>query len=211
LARLLIADDHPIFLDGLKTFLGANHHSVESCARSASDAMGAIARTDHDLLILDVNMGEGGGLHLLRSIRTAGNAIPVVFLTVGMKPAQTLEAIKMGINGIVLKHSDPANLLACIDAVRRGETWIDPTIIERALRHSLAEREGTILPNAGLTMRQQELIGLVAQGLRNREIAERAGLTEGTVKVHLHTIYAKLGIKSRSQLILMLASENRDN
>lgn len=211
MSRLLIADDHPIFLDGLRQFLSINDHMVTHCARTPSDALSHVDGANLDMLILDVSMSEGGGLHVLKTLRAAGNNMPVIFLTVGLKPAETLEAIKRGVNGIVLKHSDPNNLLACIQAVGRGETWIDPTIIERVLRRSLINQHERILPSFGLTRRQEELVRLVGQGLRNREIAEQCGLTEGTVKIHLHNVFTKLGIRSRSQLILMLAEEAQAN
>jgi two-component system nitrate/nitrite response regulator NarP len=207
MSRLLIADDHPIFLDGLKQFLIANDHSVMSCARNSGDALTMMEEVRPDVLVLDVNMTEGGGFHVLRTLRGAGSDMPVIFLTVGLKPSETLEAIQLGINGIVLKHSDPTNLLACIEAISAGETWIDPTIIEQALRERINRDSKSILPNSGLTQRQDELVRLVGQGLRNKQIADRLGLTEGTVKVHLHAIYAKLGISSRAQLMALLARQ----
>lgn len=207
MSKLLIADDHPIFLDGLKQFLVANDHAVMSCARNSSDALSMMEQVRPDVLVLDVNMTEGGGFHVLRTLRNAGSVMPVIFLTVGLKPSETLEAIQLGINGIVLKHSDPTNLLTCIEAVSAGETWIDPTIIEHALRERITRDGKWILPDSGLTQRQDELVRLVGQGLRNKQIADQLGLTEGTVKVHLHAIYAKLGINSRSQLMALLARQ----
>jgi two-component system nitrate/nitrite response regulator NarP len=207
MARLLIADDHPIFLDGLRQFLSTNEHSVACCARNPTDALAHLEIEHPDMLILDVSMSEGGGLHVLKTVRAASNDIPVIFLTVGLKPSETLEAIKCGVNGIVLKHSDPNNLLACIKTVSGGDSWIDPTIIESVLRRSLITQKDVILPGFGLTRRQEELVRLVGQGLRNREIAEQCGLTEGTVKIHLHHAFTKLQIRSRAQLILMLAEE----
>jgi two-component system nitrate/nitrite response regulator NarP len=208
MSKLLIVDDHPIFLDGLQQFLETNDHVVEDTARTAADALRKVAEGSFDVLILDVTMVEGGGLHILKTLRGAGNQVPVIFLTVGLKPAETMEAVRLGVNGIVLKHNDPSNLLSCIDAVNRGDSWIDPTIIERVLRRSLAGQSVAILPQYDLTRRQEELVKLVGEGLRNREIARRCGLTEGTVKLHLHNIYTKLGISSRAQLIMMLAAES---
>ena len=207
MSKLLIVDDHPIFLEGLRQFLETNGHVVEDTARTSTDAIDRVAHGAFDLLVLDVTMADGGGLHILRTLRAAGNQIPIVFLTVGLKPAETMEAVKLGINGIVLKHNDPGNLITCIEAVNRGDTWIDPTIIERVLRRSMAGQAVPVLPQYGLTRRQEELVKLVGEGLRNREIARRCGLTEGTVKLHLHHIYGKLGISSRAQLIMMLAAE----
>lgn len=207
MSKLLIVDDHPIFIEGLRQFLETNGHLVGDTARTSADALDRVAHGTFDILVLDVSMADGGGLHILRTLRAAGNQIPVVFLTVGLKPTETMEAVKLGINGIVLKHNDPGNLIMCLEAVNRGDTWIDPTIIERVLRRSMAGQAVPVLPQYGLTRRQEELVKLVGEGLRNREIARRCGLTEGTVKLHLHHIYNKLGISSRAQLIMMLAAE----
>ncbi|QDZ08641.1 response regulator transcription factor [Sphingomonas panacisoli] len=207
MSRLLIVDDHPIFLDGLRQFLETNDHHVALTARTPSAAMNMIEQEAVEVLITDVSMSEGGGLQLLRTIRSNGHRLPVIFLTVGLKPIETMEAVKLGVNGIVLKHSDPTNLLTCIDAVTRGETWIDPTILESALRRSLTSQTVPVLPKYNLTRRQEEIVRLVGDGLRNKEIAQRCGLTEGTVKLHLHRIYTHLGIQSRAQLIMMLAAE----
>lgn len=207
MSKLLLVDDHPIFLEGLRQFLETNGHVVQDTARTSVDAIDRVAHGTFDLLVLDVSMADGGGLHILRTLRGAGNQTPIVFLTVGLKPVETMEAVKLGINGIVLKHNDPSNLITCIEAVKRGDTWIDPTIIERVLKRSMAGQSVPVLPQYGLTRRQEELVKLVGEGLRNREIARRCGLTEGTVKLHLHHIYGKLGISSRAQLIMMLAAE----
>jgi len=208
MSRLLIVDDHPIFLEGLYQFLETHDHYVESTARTPSAALRIVEQGTIDILIIDVCMSEGGGLHVLRTMRAGGNRLPVIFLTVGLKPAETMEAVQLGVNGIVLKHSDPENLLTCIEAVKRGDTWIDPTILESALRRSLTAQTIPVLPKYNLTRRQEEIVRLVGEGLRNREIAYRCGLTEGTVKLHLHRIYAILGIQSRAQLIMMLAAES---
>ncbi len=207
MSKLLIVDDHPIFIEGLRQFLETNGHFVSDTARTSADALDRVAHGSFDILVLDVSMADGGGLHILRTLRAAGNQIPIVFLTVGLKPTETMEAVKLGINGIVLKHNDPSNLITCLAAVTRGDTWIDPTIIERVLKRSMAGQAVPVLPQYGLTRRQEELVKLVGEGLRNREIARRCGLAEGTVKLHLHHIYNKLGISSRAQLIMMLAAE----
>ena len=208
MSRLLIVDDHPIFLEGLNQFLETNDHYVESTARTPSAALRILEQGTIDILIIDVCMSEGGGLHVLRTMRAGGNRLPVIFLTVGLKPVETMEAVNLGVNGIVLKHSDPENLLTCIEAVTRGDTWIDPTILESALRRSLTAHTVPVLPKYNLTRRQEEIVRLVGEGLRNREIGHRCGLTEGTVKLHLHRIYSTLGIQSRAQLIMMLAAES---
>lgn len=201
MANLLIVDDHPLFLDGLQQFLETNGHQVMCCARSVQDALYKLQTEAPDVLILDLSMKDGGGLAILSSIREQGNAVPAIFLTVSIEPQQTIEALRLGINGIVLKDSDPEALLSCITAVHAGETRIDPAVMEQALLHSVVAKNRSVSQDV-LTEREKEIVGHIRAGLRNKVIAEKCGLTEGTVKVHLHSIFQKLGVKSRAELIV---------
>ncbi|NIJ16942.1 two-component system nitrate/nitrite response regulator NarP [Sphingobium vermicomposti] len=187
-------------------FLSSHGHDVIFCARSVEEAVNQIQAQQPDLLILDVSMKDGGGLAVLSAIRGSGSSVPVIFMTVHIRPEQTLEAIKLGIDGVVLKDSDPNELLDCIDQVLKGNKSIAPFVMEQALVHSISAPANDVNVLAALTERELEISGLIRAGLRNREIAARCGLTEGTVKVHLHSIFQKLGIKSRSELIIIMLS-----
>lgn len=209
-AQIAIVDDHPIFLDGMAQFLSSHGHDVIFCARSVDEAVSRIQAQQPDLLILDVSMKDGGGLAVLSAIRSNGNEVPVIFMTVHIRPEQTLEAIKLGIDGVVLKDSDPNDLLECIDEVLKGNKSIAPFVMEQALLHSISVPANDMNLLSSLTERELEISGLIRAGLRNREIASRCGLTEGTVKVHLHSIFQKLGIKSRSELIIIMMSMDSD-
>lgn len=210
MAQIAIVDDHPIFLDGMAQFLSSHGHDVIFCARSVEEAVSQIQAQQPDLLILDVSMKGGGGLAVLSAIRGSGSAVPVIFMTVHIRPEQTLEAIKLGIDGVVLKDSDPNDLLDCIDQVLKGNKSIAPFVMEQALVHSISTPANDVNVLAALTDRELEISGLIRAGLRNREIAARCGLTEGTVKVHLHSIFQKLGIKSRSELIIIMLSVDNE-
>lgn len=210
MAQIAIVDDHPIFLDGMAQFLSSHGHDVIFCARSVSEAIARLQADRPDLLILDVSMKDGGGLAILSAIRQSGSNVPVIFMTVHIRPDQTLEAIKLGVDGVVLKDSDPKELLTCIDEVLDGNKSIAPAVMEQALVHSISAPHNENNSLAALTDREMEIAGLIRAGLRNREIAARCGLTEGTVKVHLHSIFQKLGIKSRSELIIMMLSMDSD-
>lgn len=206
MANLLIVDDHPLFLDGLQQFLETNGHQILCCARSVQDALYQLQTEAPDVLILDLSMKDGGGLKILSAIREQGNAVPVIFLTVSIKPEETIEALRFGVNGIVLKESDPEELLNCIASVLAGENRIDPMIMEKALLHSVVAKN-RIASQDVLTEREKEIAALIRAGLRNKVIAEKCGLTEGTVKVHLHSIFQKLGVKSRAELIVSTMGE----
>ncbi|AMK18547.1 MULTISPECIES: response regulator [Sphingobium] len=209
-AQIAIVDDHPIFLDGMVQFLSSHGHDVVFCARSVDEAISRLQAEQPDLLILDVSMKDGGGLAILSAIRSSGSTVPVIFMTVHIRPDQTLEAIKLGVDGVVLKDSDPNELLTCIGQVLSGNKSIAPFVMEQALVHSISAPANDSNALSTLTDREMEIAGLIRAGLRNREIAGRCGLTEGTVKVHLHSIFQKLGIKSRSELIIMMLSIDND-
>ena len=206
MAQIAIVDDHPIFLDGMAQFLSSHGHDILFCARSVEEALERMQAGEPDLLILDVSMKSGGGLAILSAIRNSGSTVPVIFMTVHIRPEQTLEAIKLGVDGVVLKDSDPNDLLDCIQQVMSGNKSIAPFVMEQALVHSISAPASEANVLAVLTDRELEIAGLIRAGLRNREIANRCGLTEGTVKVHLHSIFQKLNIKSRSELIIMMMS-----
>jgi two-component system nitrate/nitrite response regulator NarP len=121
----------------------------------------------------------------------------VVLLTAAIDDSVFLEAQSLKVQGIVLKNSDPAYLLDCLDRVRHGRTWIDPELAERSKQ--LARSPGD---RAVLAPRERQLIGFVRQGLRNRAIAEQLGVTEGTVKTYLHAIFEKLGVRTRTELAM---------
>jgi DNA-binding NarL/FixJ family response regulator len=210
MAQIAIVDDHPIFLDGMAQFLSSHGHDVIFCARSVDEAISRLQAEQPDLLILDVSMKDGGGLAILSAIRSSGSTVPVIFMTVHIRPDQTLEAIKLGVDGVVLKDSDPNELLTCIGQVLSGNKSISPFVMEQALVHSISAPANDSNALSTLTDRELEIAGLIRAGLRNREIAARCGLTEGTVKVHLHSIFQKLGIKSRSELIIMMMSIDSD-
>ena len=202
MAQIAIVDDHPIFLDGMAQFLSSHGHDILFCARSVEEALERMQAGEPDLLILDVSMKSGGGLAILSAIRNSGSTVPVIFMTVHIRPEQTLEAIKLGVDGVVLKDSDPNDLLGCIQQVLSGNKSIAPFVMEQALVHSISAPASEANVLAVLTDRELEIAGLIRAGLRNREIANRCGLTEGTVKAYLHAIFEKLGINNRTELAI---------
>ncbi|WP_417818942.1 response regulator [Tritonibacter scottomollicae] len=203
--KLLLVDDHPIFLDGLKQFIESHDGFEVSCAKSSEEADAIMADTMFDLLLLDITIIGGGGMELLRSIRSAGSTVPVIFLTVHITPQDTVEALKLGVGGIILKESAPEEIMNCINMVLGGDTYYDRGVTERALHHSVDTPSHRTEALNSLTAREREIVQLVSTGLRNREIAEECGLTEGTVKTHLHNIFGKMAVKSRTQLLIALS------
>jgi DNA-binding NarL/FixJ family response regulator len=130
-------------------------------------------------------------------------ACQTVLLTAAIRDEEAVQAVQLGAKGIVLKDSQPESLLECVRRVHRGEQWIDRDTLDRAVG-TVYRREATnAKPTAPLTPREIEIVRMVAQGLRNRVIAERLSISEGTVKVHLHNIYEKFNVDGRLELVLL--------
>lgn len=201
MTRVLVADDHPMIAAALEVLLRGSSYELVGRARSGSDALAETERVLPDMLLLDVNMPDGSGLDVLRQLRGIKHAPAIILLTAGMDETQLLTADSLAPQGIVLKTSDPALLLECMEVVRKKERWVDPEIAERTRRAKERASHGK-----AVTPRERELIELVRQGLRNRDIAAQLGVTEGTVKVYLHAIFDKLGVDNRTELA-MRASE----
>jgi two-component system nitrate/nitrite response regulator NarL len=200
LTRVLLVDDHPMIAAALDMLLRGSSYELLGRARSVAEANREIARVKPDLVLLDVNLPDGSGLDVLRRFARSRARPRTILLTAGMDEAQLLTAAELNPEGMVLKTSDPGLLTECMDAVVAGDRWIDPEIAERTRRAQ--ERADSTPP---LTRRERELIELVRQGLRNRDIAAELGVTEGTVKVYLHAIFDKLQVANRTELALRAA------
>ncbi len=200
--RLVLADDHPIVLDGLEQlFRLESDLEVVARSRSGDDALRQVRELAPDLLILDLRMPGLGGLEVLAALAEERSPVRVVLLAAALDDAQLVEAVRLGAAGVVLKEMAPEKLLEAVRAVAAGGEWLDRPTLGRALRAALARRE-TPAPAAPLTPREAEIVRMVASGLRNRAIAERLAIGEGTVKMHLHNIYEKLDVDGRVELTL---------
>lgn len=206
--RIVLADDHPIVLDGLEQLFGTEP-DIEVVARvtSATAAVRALEEFKPDVLVLDLAMPGHDGLWVMKQAASRGLSARIVLLTAHVDEQQLLEAVRLDVAGVVLKEMAPRLLVECVRKVHAGEKWLEKHLVARAMeRRSSREQELSRLA-ALLTSRELEIVRLAAEGLRNREIAERLSITEGTVKIHLHNIYEKLGVTGRSQLILYATRE----
>jgi DNA-binding NarL/FixJ family response regulator len=199
--RLVIADDHPIVLQGLqRLFESYKEFQVLQSCEDGHKALAAVRSLKPDILLLDLRMPGHDGLDVLRGLSQEKLECRAVLLTAAATDDQVIEALRLGVKGIVLKESAPETLLDCVRRVHAGEQWIDRDTMSRALdrmlRQESAERE------SGLTPREIEIVRMIGHGLRNKAIGERLFISEGTVKIHLHNIYEKLGLAGRLELVL---------
>lgn len=200
MTKVLLVDDHPMIGAALEMLLRDTKYELVDRARTAAEATKRIVQLKPDLLLLDVHLPDGSGLDVLMRLSRSRSRPKIILLTAGMDESQLLGASELNPDGMVLKTSDPGLLLESMDAVMAGKRWVDPEIAERT-RHA-QERAASAPP---LTRRERELIELVRQGLRNRDIAAELGVTEGTVKVYLHAIFDKLNVDNRTELALRAA------
>jgi DNA-binding NarL/FixJ family response regulator len=200
--RIAIADDHPFILDALdQLFRGEQDCQVVARCPNGQEALLAVGKYRPDVLVLDVRMPELDGIGLLRKLHEMQAATKVVLLTASLDDARLLEAFRLGACGLVLKESAPRLLVQSVRQVANGEQSWNGKAIAGALRLVLQREQAVAAASSTLTARELEVTRMVAVGMRNKEIAVRLEITEGTVKFHLHGIYEKLQIDGRYALM----------
>jgi DNA-binding NarL/FixJ family response regulator len=196
--RLVVADDHPVVLAGLQQILALEGFDVVACCNSGAQAVEAIRSLKPDMLILDLRMPGKDGLAVLREMRRDGLSTPVIVLT-AVEGDDVLEAIRLGVRGVVLKDMAPRLLIEAVRRVHAGGIWIERDAAGMALER-FRHRAGRHTSLGTLTSRELEVACMTVQGLPNKVVAERLSITEGTAKLHLHHVYEKLGIDGRMAL-----------
>ncbi len=201
--RVIILYTNALFGHGLRSLLARHgEFEVPLVMPKSADLAAAVRAHRPDVLVLDLRMPGPNGLDLLRTLSSEGIACRTVLLTAAISDEQVLGAVKLGAAGLVLKESPPEALLECVRRVHQGEQWIDRDTVTRAFCTVLDREAAAREASHALTPREIEIVRMVAQGLRNRVIAERLSISEGTVKVHLHNIYEKFGVDGRLELLL---------
>ena len=202
---VVIADDHPIVLAGLETLLQreADIAVVSRCADGV-ETVRAVARHKPDVLILDLRMPRSDGVAVLRQLKSERPETRVVILAAVVDEDALLEVIRLGAAGVVLKEMAPQFLVKCVREVHAGRQWYEHRVVRETMEKLVRREAASKEINGILSRREIDVVRAVSQGLRNRDIAERLGIAEGTVKLHLHTIYTKLQVDGRTALIVKL-------
>ena len=200
--RVLVADDHPLFREGVVHSLSTEEGiEVVAEASDGGEAVRLATELMPDLAVLDLAMPAGGGIAATRQIAASCPATAILILTVSEDPDDLLQALKAGARGYVLKGVPAQGLVHAVRAVTAGEVYVTPALASGIL-HEMT-REETVDPFDQLTPREQEILELVADGLTNREIGERLYLAEKTVKHYMTNVLQKLHVRSRVEAALL--------
>jgi two-component system nitrate/nitrite response regulator NarL len=210
--RILIADDHPIFRDGLKRLLESEgEFEVIGEACDGVEALTLARQLIPEVLLLDLAMPRRRGLDALRELASDARAVRVILLTAAAEKEQIVEALQLGARGVVLKDSATQILLKSIRAVMNGEYWVGRESVS-----NLAQYLGTLVASSDhsqrnryrLTPRELEIVAAVVAGFANKEIAQYFKISEDTVKHHLSNIFDKIGVSSRLELALFAVNQS---
>ena len=198
---LVLADDHPVVLHGIAAILQSEPeiNVAELCADGIAAAK-AIRQHVPDVAVLDIKMPGMTGLDVLSTILAEGLSTKVVFLSAAASDAQILTAITRGAKGIILKDVAPESLAQCVRQVAGGGTWFPTDLVDAAMERELGRRVQSARLLEALTVRERQVVVSLCEGNSNKQIARELNLTEGTVKIHLHNIYNKLGVMNRTAL-----------
>jgi DNA-binding NarL/FixJ family response regulator len=203
--RLLIADDHPIVRDGLKKLLLLeDDFDVIGEAADGREVLEKVRDLDPDVLLLDLRMPKLDGLSTLQALQQVNKRTLVIILTASEDKNEFVKAMKLGCSGIVLKQTAPEMIVKSIRKVNSGEIWLDSHTTAAVMRQFSTGLEGSLLvgERSPLSSREREIVAFVAQGYKNKEMAEKMFISKQTVKNHLHNIFEKVGVSDRLELAL---------
>lgn len=208
--RVLVADDHPIVRDGIKKLLLLEDDiKVVGEACDGRQVLELMQEHEPDVLLLDLRMPNLDGLSVLQSLQQTGRRTKVIVLTASDDKNEFVQAMKLGCSGIVLKQTATELIVKSIRKVYAGEIWLDSHTTAAVMRQFAAPGDalggssnGKARERSPLSAREREIVQLVAQGYKNKEMAEKMFISEQTVKNHLHNIFDKLGVSDRLELAL---------
>jgi DNA-binding NarL/FixJ family response regulator len=210
--RIVVADDHPIFRDGLCRLLSLEEDfEVIAQANDGKEVLEILQKLEPDILLLDLKMPNLDGLATLQRLQSTRMRTRIIVLTASEDKQEFVQAVKFGTSGIVLKQTATELLIKSIRKVSNGEIWLDSTTTAAVMRQFAQVDEPATVANTApsrdrdrspLSQREREIVALVAQGFKNKEMAEKLFISEQTVKNHLHNIFDKLGVSDRLELAL---------
>ena len=201
--KILIADDHVIFCDGLRKLLESDDElTVVGEAASGGECIKMLGNLKPDILLLDLRMPDKSGLAVLEEVNFDTVPTRVIVLTAAEDNREVIRAMRLGARGVVLKQSATEVLLKSIHRVHAGEIWLDNRMTAEVINAFSVAGAAPRGEKPLLSDREKEIVHLVVQGFRNKEIGVKLFIGEQTVKNHLHNIFDKLGVSDRLELAL---------
>lgn len=207
--HILLLDDHALFRESVSRLLSVEpgFEVVAHCG-TAEEALQVLRRRQIDLVLLDFDLGEGDGREFLRLAKEDGFAGKTLVVTAGVDAGAMSELIHSGISGVFRKHDSAALLAQGIRDVVAGKVWLDQEQLQTALTDEVASPQTG--GNRPFTERERQVLSFVFDGLANKEIAARIGVSEGSVKSTLQQLFSKTGVRTRSQLVRIVLEQYRD-
>jgi two-component system, NarL family, nitrate/nitrite response regulator NarL len=205
--RLLLIDDHTLFREGAVRLLQAeSEFDVVGQVGTIRDALEILRNRQVDVILLDWDLGEENGKQFMDRAHSAGFQGKVLLVTGGVSYIEAAELLKAGLAGVFMKHNPPALLIQSIREVASGKVWFEQDFVQKAL----GSVQGREVQNRKFTQRERHVLSLVFEGLANKEIADRLDISESSVKAALQQLFAKTGVRTRSQLVRIALEHYRD-
>jgi two-component system nitrate/nitrite response regulator NarL len=205
--RILIVDDQLVVREGLRLLI-ENHPGMKivAMASNAAEALQLVAHETFDLIILNLELGGSSAVSLIPQLRETATKAYVLALTGVRDSTVHQKAVQCGARGVVLKEDAADSLIKAIEKVHVGEVWLDRLSQGAVIWKLTTQQNDVVDPQvekiASLTQREREVIALIAEGLKNKQIAQRLFISQTTVTHHLSSIYAKLGVSDRLGLVI---------
>lgn len=203
--KILIADDHPMMRQGLKQILELeDDFIVIAQASNGEEVIQLAGMLKPDVILMDINMPVTDGIKATQKIRESGNQVKILYLTIHDDREYLFKALQSGAEGYVLKDAEPSMLVNAIRDICSGKTFIQPNMTMELVKefNRVKSREKDDIPENALTQREQEVLGLIAEGMINKEIAHKLFISEKTVKNHVSNLLRKLNVSDRTQAVI---------
>ena len=208
---VVIVDDHALFRNGLQQLLTSRHINVVGMTGNPLEAVDLVSSSKPDVVLLDLRMQELSGLEVLVQLREMNPDQCVVILTTSVEEQDLMEALKLGAMGYLLKDMEVEVLVQLLNQAKAGDTVVAPdltSLLARAAVLGETKQRESKKDNYNLTPREMDILGHIAQGKSNKDIALQLGIVDGTVKLHVRAVLKKLNVQSRVQAAVLAISEN---
>ena len=207
--RILLVDDHALFRESVARLLQSEpgFEVVADCG-SVGEGLRVLKGREIDIILLDLDLGSERGTDFLEGLRAERFSGKVLLVTAVVEESEIPTLIRKGISGVIMKHGSPALLIQGIREAMEGRALFAQDLLRRALESE--EQMGAQQTSARLTERERRVLSSIFEGLANKQIADRLGISESAVKACLQQLFAKTGVRTRSQLVRIALEQYRD-